>query len=42
MALRLTIPLPDWLLEANRAGPADLTFVSLGGYGPPTPTFSSP
>jgi hypothetical protein len=30
----VTIPLPDWLLEANRAGPADLTFVSLGGYGP--------
>jgi hypothetical protein len=30
----VTIPLPDWLLEANRAGPADLTFVSLDGYGP--------
>jgi len=28
------LPLPDWLLEANRAGPADLTFVSLVGYGP--------
>jgi len=30
----ITIPLPDWLLEANRAGPAELTFVSLEGYGP--------
>jgi hypothetical protein len=30
----VTIPLPDWLLEANRAGPTDLTFVSLDGYGP--------
>jgi len=30
----VTIPLPDWLLESNRAGPADLSFVSLGGYGP--------
>ena len=30
----VTIPLPDWLLEANRAGSTELTFVSLGGYGP--------
>lgn len=29
----VTISLPDWLLEANRAGPTDLTLVSLGGYG---------
>jgi hypothetical protein len=30
----VTISLPDWLLEANRAGSTELTFVSLGGYGP--------
>lgn len=30
----VTISLPEWLLEANRAGSTDLTLVSLAGYGP--------
>jgi hypothetical protein len=30
----VTMPLPDWLLEANRQGPVDLLLVSAGGYGP--------
>jgi hypothetical protein len=30
----VTVPLPDWLLEANRQGPVDLLLVSTGGYGP--------
>jgi hypothetical protein len=30
----VTIPLPDWLLEVNRAAPVELSFVSQGGYGP--------
>ncbi len=30
----VTIALPDWLLEANRAGPTELTIITLGGYGP--------
>jgi hypothetical protein len=28
------IPLPDRLLEANRAAPVEFSFVSQGGYGP--------
>jgi hypothetical protein len=30
----VTIPLPDWLLEANRSEPVELSFVSQDGYGP--------
>jgi hypothetical protein len=30
----LTIPLPAWLLEANRNGPVELSLRSRGGYGP--------
>lgn len=30
----VTLPLPDWLLEANRQGPVELTLVSTGDYGP--------
>jgi hypothetical protein len=30
----VTLPLPDWLLEANRQGPIELSLVSTGGYGP--------
>jgi len=30
----VTIPLPDWVLEANRAEPVELSFVSQAGYGP--------
>ena len=30
----VTVPLPDWLLEANRQAPIELTLVSTGGYGP--------
>jgi hypothetical protein len=29
----LTVPLPDWLLETNRAAPVELSFVSRGSYG---------
>ncbi len=30
----LTIPLPAWLLEANRKGPVELSLRSQGGFGP--------
>jgi hypothetical protein len=30
----VTIPLPDWLLEANRRGPVELSLLSSGGYDP--------
>jgi hypothetical protein len=30
----VTVPLPDWLLEANRQGPVELSLVSIGDYGP--------
>jgi hypothetical protein len=29
----VTVPLPDWLLEANRRGPVELALVSTGDYG---------
>ena len=29
----VTVPLPDWLLEANRQGPVELSLVSTGSYG---------
>ena len=29
----VTIPLPDWLLEANRAGPVEISLLSGEGYG---------
>jgi hypothetical protein len=29
----VTVPLPDWLLEANRRGPVELALVSIGDYG---------
>ncbi len=30
----ITIPLPAWLLQANRRGPVELSLLSRGGYGP--------
>ncbi len=30
----VTVPLPDWLLEANRRESVELAFVSTGDYGP--------